>query len=84
MTTSEIISLLETFIAGVDTGLNLANRLEVLIDDTFPNDDYLQTTVEILACYRPEGGSSVLGIEAVQRRLVETKEYLSRQYPSRG
>lgn len=78
MGTSEIDVLLDAFISGTDVSLHLANRLEVLIDDAFPDDDFLQETVEILACYRPEGGDSVLGTDVVRRRLIETKEYLHR------
>lgn len=78
MVSSEMISLLDMFISGRDTSLKLANRLEVLIDDEFPNDDYLQETVEMLACYRPEGGPSVLSIETIRKRLINTKEYLAR------
>lgn len=77
MASHEIISLLEAFISGEDTSLKLANQLEVLIDDEFPDDDYLQETVEMLACYRPEGGASVLGIEPIRHRLVGVKEYLA-------
>ena len=76
MVDSEMLSLLETFISGTDISMKLANKLEVLIDDAFPEDDFLQETVEVLACYRPEGGSGVLGPEIVRQRLAETKAYL--------
>ena len=76
MVDSEILSRLEMFISGTDISMRLANRLEVLIDDAFPDDEYLQETVEVLACYRPEGGSGVLGPETLRQRLVETKAYL--------
>jgi len=80
MAVPEIMLLLDRFISGADISLKLANRLGVLLDDSFPDDDYLQETVEILASYRPEGGEWVLGTETVQRRLVETKAYLSRHH----
>lgn len=76
MVNSEILSRLEMFISGTDISMESANRLEVLIDDAFPDGDYLQETVEFLACYRPEGGSGVLGRETLRQRLVETKPYL--------
>ena len=53
MAYSAINSLLEKFISGEDTSLKLANQIEVLIDNEFPDDDFLQETVEMLACYRP-------------------------------
>jgi hypothetical protein len=74
----EIVLLLKMFISGQDISLSLANRLEVLIDDKYPDDDYLQETVEMLACYRPEGGKFVVSAEAIRDRLVGTMEYLTR------
>jgi hypothetical protein len=71
--------LLDTFISMRDTSLKVANQLEVLIDDGFPDDDYLQETVEMLACYRPEGGESILGADVIRERLVGVREYLARQ-----
>ena len=41
----EIQLLLDKFISGEDVSLSLANQLEVLIDNQFPDDDYLQETV---------------------------------------
>lgn len=79
MATKEIISLMEEFISGSDTSIQLANRLEVLMDDAFPDDDFLQETVEVLACYRPEGGTDVLGVQAIQSRVVETRNYLRKK-----
>ena len=72
----EIISLMDKFITGADTSLELANRLELLIDEAYPDDDSLQEIVEMLACYRPEGGEYLLNAEQIQDRLVHVKEYL--------
>lgn len=80
MAYSAINSLLEKFISGEDTSLKLANQIEVLIDNEFPDDDFLQETVEMLACYRPEGDDSVLGIDLIRRRLVNTHEYLAGRF----
>ena len=77
MTTLEINTLLDNFIDGIDTSIDLANRIEVLLDDTYPDDDFIQETVEILACYRPEGGDFLFDTNQVRKRLVETKEYLN-------
>ncbi len=72
----EIQLLLDKFISGEDVSLSLANQLEVLIDNQFPDDDYLQETVEMLACYRPGGGDWVLSVEVLHCRLVSTKKYI--------
>jgi hypothetical protein len=76
MDSQEILSLVDAFASGADTSLVAANRLEVLLDDLFPDDDYLQETVEMLACYRPGGGNDVLGEEIIRERLIGVREYL--------
>ena len=81
MKTDEILSLARTFISGGDTSIEAANRLELLLDDSFPDDDYLQETVEMLACYRPEGGSDVIGVEPILERLIGVSAYLLDQSP---
>lgn len=78
MAISEIKAILDGFIAGVDTSIEAANRLEVLLDDNYPDDDFLQETVEILACYRPEGGDFLFDTDQVTSRLVETKKHLEK------
>lgn len=81
MKTDEILSLARTFISGADTSIEAANRLELLLDDSFPDDDHLQETVEMLACYRPEGGSDVIGVEPIRERLIGVSAYLLDQSP---
>jgi len=71
-----IVTLLDHFIDGGDTCIEAANRLEVLIDNAYPDDDFLQATVEVLACYRPEGGDFLFDVSQVRNRLVETRIYL--------
>lgn len=71
-----IVTLLDGFIDGGNISIETANRLEVLIDNAYPDDDFLQATVEVLACYRPEGGDFVFDVSQVRKRLVETRIYL--------
>jgi hypothetical protein len=73
----EILSLIDSFISGSNTDMENANQLETMIDDNYPDDDFLQETVEILACYRPEGGDFLFNTEQVKKRLIETKKYLN-------
>ena len=51
-----ICSLLEAFIAGDDRSLAAAGRIEVALDQYFPDDDEVQDYVTMFASYRPEGG----------------------------
>ena len=76
MTLDEIISLAKAFVSGADTSIEAANRLELLLDDSFPDDDYVQETVEMLACCRPEGGGGVLGVDPIRERLIGVSAYL--------
>jgi hypothetical protein len=75
---SRIISLIDRFVSGSDMNIAIANEIEVALDDSFPDDDYLQQTVEILAMYRPEGREYLFDTAAVKIRLRETKTYLSK------
>lgn len=74
---NEIIFLIDDFVSGKKANMETANLLETMLDDTYPEDDYLQETVEILACYRPEGGDFLFNTEQVKKRLSETRKYLS-------
>ncbi|MGH8351666.1 MAG: hypothetical protein ACRES5_34730 [Pseudomonas sp.] len=71
-----IFSLAKVIASGADTGTEAAKRLEFLLDELFPDDDYLQETVEMLACYHPEVGRDVLGIQSIRDRLVVVDTYL--------
>ena len=73
-----IVTLLDDFIDGGNTSIEAANYLEVLIDNAYPYDDFLQETVEVLACYRPECGDFIFDVSQVRKRLVETRIYLMR------
>jgi hypothetical protein len=53
---SELRSLLELFMSGEDQSLELAGRIEVALDDAFPEDPRIQDVVHALAFYRPGGG----------------------------
>lgn len=76
--TSDIFQELERFIAGNDTSIRVANKIESALDEQFPRDDYIQQTVEMLAMYRPEGGEYLFNTTQIRIRLVETMEYLTR------
>ena len=74
---STLEKLFHRFVSGEDTSISSANAIEVALDDSFPNDDYVQQTVEMLAMFRPEGGEFLFNTAAIKQRLIETAEYLN-------
>jgi hypothetical protein len=76
--TSEIEQLINRFVSGMDTSIETANDIEAALDDGFPDDDYVQQTVEMLAMYRPEGGEFLFDTAAIRQRLIQTTGYLQR------
>lgn len=76
MDRKEIVELLDRFISREDISISFANEIEVAIDDEFPEDDYMQDTVVILASYQPGGGDYLYDVEAVIKKLVKVKERL--------
>ena len=75
---SEIEQLVRRFVSGADTSIEAANEIELAFDDSFPGDDYVQQTVEMLAMYRPEGGEFLFDIAAIRQRLIDTMKYLQK------
>jgi len=74
--TSKISQLIERFVSGADTSIEAANEIEMALDVGFPEDDYIQRTVEMLAMYRPEGGEFLFDTPAIKLRLIDTMEHL--------
>lgn len=72
----EINDLIKAFASGADTSIENANAIEVALDDSFPEDDYVQQTVEMLAMYRPEGGDFLFDTDDIRQRLAEIIKYL--------
>jgi hypothetical protein len=72
----DITSALIGFVRGDDTSLAAANRLEVLLDNHFPDDDVVQAAVVDLASYRPGGGDFLLDTPEMQLRLGRLAVYL--------
>jgi hypothetical protein len=68
---------LTRFIDGQDIGLTAANKLEVLLDDAYPDDEIVHSAVVDLAMYRPGGGEFLFDTREIQRRLVRLRDYLS-------
>ena len=75
---SEIEQKVQKFVLGMDTSIQAANEIEVALDDSFPDDDFVQQTVEMLAMYRPEGGEFLFDTTAIRQRLIQTMKYLQK------
>jgi hypothetical protein len=73
---SEIKELIERFVSATDTSIDAANEIEASLDGSFPDDDYIQQTVEMLAMYRPGGENFLFDTAAISQRLIQTMEYL--------
>ncbi|MFQ6308778.1 hypothetical protein [Lysobacter capsici] len=82
MINTELMALIESFIQGSDTSLEAANRIEIILDDNFPDDDFVQEVVVALACYRPAGPPETLDEKAIQHFLIRVKRYLNEVLPS--
>jgi hypothetical protein len=76
---SEIEWIIERFISGTDCSIDAANKIESALDDSFPDDDYVQQTIEMLAMYRPEGGEFLFDRTAIRQRLIDTIVHLRAQ-----
>ncbi|MEI2456436.1 hypothetical protein ABU614_00650 [Lysobacter firmicutimachus] len=70
-------SLIEGFISGRDTTLATANRIEVLLDQAFPDDEFIQGVVVALARYRPGGHDYTLNETTIRTLLLRTQRYLA-------
>lgn len=73
----DLSTLLERFISRSDTTLAAANRIEVLLEDAFPNDDVVRDRVVDLALYRPGGGEFLFDETEMRSRLGRLLDYLT-------
>lgn len=73
---SDLLSSLNLFVSGHDTSIELANHLEVLLDEAYPDDDVVQARVVDLALYRPGGGEFLIDTSEMRARLTRLRDYL--------
>jgi predicted RNase H-related nuclease YkuK (DUF458 family) len=74
MDRKNIVDLINRFISKEDVSISIANEIEVAIDDVFPDDEYMQDTVVMLASYRPGGGEYLYNQEELINRLKKVKD----------
>lgn len=53
---NNIRSLLSSFIDGDDRSLEIAGKIEVALDNAFPDNEEIQDYMSCFASYRPGGG----------------------------
>ena len=76
----ELSLLLEGFIFGKDTSLEIAGEIEVELDSLFPNDDEIQDYVTDFALYRPEGGDFLYNREEMMHKCKNLLSILRCKY----
>ena len=76
MSKDRIIELINYFVSGQDISIARANEIEVAIDDEYPDDDFMQNVVEMLASYRPGGGDFLYDEEVMKNKLLKVKDRL--------
>ncbi len=73
MENTELIELIDKFVSREDVSLEAANYIECAIDQSFPDDDYVQDIVGVLASYVPGGGEYLYNEEQVIGELIKLK-----------
>jgi hypothetical protein len=73
-----VAAMLDEFIAAEHPSILLANEIEVALADAYPDNDYVEELVGMLAMYRPEGGEYLYDAEAMRTKLARARDYLSR------
>ena len=76
MSKNKLIELIDTFTTLQDISVAHANEIELAIDDEFPDDEYMQDVVEMLASYRPGGGDYLYDEQTVINKLLNVKAKL--------
>jgi hypothetical protein len=71
-----VISLISKFISGEEISLSLANRIEVILDAEFSDDEMIQDAALMLASYRPGGGEYLFDYDQVAPVLSKVLEKL--------
>jgi hypothetical protein len=71
---TQIITAIDKFISGTDCSLQAANEIESKLDNVFPDDDYIQEVVVMLASYRPGGGEYLYDEKQLIEKLINVKE----------
>lgn len=60
-----IIEMLNKFISREDCSMEIAGKIEVALDELFPDNDEIQDFVTCFASYRPGGGDYLYDEESM-------------------
>jgi hypothetical protein len=74
--TKQICHWLKAFIQNDDRSLALVGRLEVALDEAFPEDEECQALVLALASFRPGGGEYLYDENAILSKCRQIMERL--------
>ena len=65
-----LIEMLNKFISREDCSMEIANKIEVTLDELFPDDDEIQDFVTYFASYRPSGGNYLYDEDSMVRKSM--------------
>lgn len=69
-----LCDLIAQFTSGRDTSLTLANKIEGLLIEEFPDTDIYEQLTEALALYRPGASAPYVGEEELTTYLREVEK----------
>jgi hypothetical protein len=72
--------LIKAFVAGTNRSLNIVNRIEVDLDEMFPEDDEIQDFITMFAMYRPGGGDYLYNEERIKKEFENLLSILQSRY----
>lgn len=72
----KLISNLRIFINKEDHMTSMANRIEVALDELFPEEEIVQNFVVDLAQYSPSGGDYLLSFDEILPRAKSVLKWL--------
>jgi len=76
MDVTVLLGLIQQFVSNEDHSIALVNDIEVELDDAFPDDEFMQDTVLMLASYRPGGGEFLYDEVIVKEKLNQVRDKL--------
>ncbi|MEP0068938.1 hypothetical protein [Pyruvatibacter sp.] len=76
---SEFLALLDEFVSGQNSSLKAANEIELMLEHLFPDDEYVQAIVVMLASYRPGGGEYLYDETQIREKLAPVREKVRRK-----
>ncbi|OGO79462.1 MAG: hypothetical protein A2Y23_07100 [Clostridiales bacterium GWB2_37_7] len=76
-----LIQMLNKFISREDCSMEIAGKIEVALDELFPDDDDIQDFITCFASYRPGGGEYLYDENSMIKEcktlldIIQSKKY---------